>query len=134
MGWKFYSLDRVAQKLVLEAKARDRDSLNQSFKMRESVAYGLERFWGEHLRLEVKEKAKSQYWKATWDAFVRIMSEAKITIPNDSVSVDDTKAVTAMAEKLWTLALFCHFWSFERIYLVSANARLGFDPSLTKEG
>ena len=103
MGWKFYSLDRVAQKLVLDAKARDRDSLNQSFKMRESVAYGLERFWGEHLRLEVKEKAKSQYWKSTWDAFVKIMSEAKITIPNDSVSVDDTKAVTAMAEKLWTL-------------------------------
>ena len=103
MGWKFYSLDRVAQKLVLDAKARDRDSLNQSFKMRESVAYGLERFWGEHLRLEVKEKAKSQYWKETWDAFVKIMSEAKIIIPNDSVSVDDTKAVTAMAEKLWTL-------------------------------
>ena len=103
MGWSFYGLDQVAQKLVLAAKVRDRDSLNQSFKMRESVAYGLERFWGEHLRLQVKEQAKSQYWKETWDAFVDIMARSQITIPNDSVSVDNTKAVTAMAEKLWTL-------------------------------
>ena len=103
MGWQFYKLDQVAQKLVLDAKARDRDSLNQSFKMRESVAYGLERFWGEHLRLEVKEKAKSQYWKETWDAFVKIMEEAKITIPNKTVSVDDTEAVKGMAKELWKL-------------------------------
>ncbi|MGB5636674.1 MAG: hypothetical protein WBM86_28380 [Waterburya sp.] len=27
---------------------------------------------------------------------------------------------------------FCHFWSFERIYVVSANEKLGFAPSLTK--
>lgn len=46
MGWHNYDLDREAQKLVLTAKERDRDSLNQAFKMRESVAYGLERFWG----------------------------------------------------------------------------------------
>jgi len=105
MGWSFYGLDQVAQRLVLAAKARDRDSLNQSFKMRESVAYGLERFWGEHLRLEVKEQAKSEYWKETWDAFVDIMARSQITIPNDSVSVDNTKAVTAMAEKLWTLEI-----------------------------
>ena len=105
MGWSFYGLDQVAQKLVLAAKVRDRDSLNQSFKMRESVAYGLERFWGEHLRLQVKEQAKSQYWKETWDAFVDIMARSQITIPNDSVSVDNTKAVTAMAEKLWTLEI-----------------------------
>lgn len=110
MGWKFYGLDQAAQKLVLDAKKRDekekeqsKKSLNQSFKMRESVAYGLERFWGEHLRLEVKEKTKSKYWKATWNAFVDIMSEAKIIIPNDSVSVDDTSKVKEMAKKLWDL-------------------------------
>ncbi|MEM9276847.1 MAG: hypothetical protein AAGA80_28490, partial [Cyanobacteria bacterium P01_F01_bin.143] len=68
-------------------------------------AYGLERFWGEHLRLQVREQAKSQYWKETWDAFVDIMARSQITIPNDSVSVDNTKAVRTMAEKLWTLEI-----------------------------
>ncbi|AKV67197.1 hypothetical protein VL20_2080 [Microcystis panniformis FACHB-1757] len=61
MAWKEYNLDRIAQKLVLAAKLRDRDSLNQSFKMRESVSYGLERFWGEHLRLQSKETSNSKF-------------------------------------------------------------------------
>jgi hypothetical protein len=55
-GQQFHSLDQIAQKLVLDAKGRERKSLNQSFKMREAVAYGLERFWGEHLRLKGKSK------------------------------------------------------------------------------
>jgi len=108
MGWKYYGLDRAAQKLVLdaknrdlEAKERDRDSLNQAFKMREAVAYGLERFWGEHLRLQGKEAAKSKYWKATWDELVRLMDEAGVKIPNDQVRANDTKSVQEMAQKLW---------------------------------
>jgi len=70
MAWKYYSLeqnarqfytlDQIAQKLVLDAKrrvflddrgqvvldknGRPKNALNQSFKMREAVAYGLERF------------------------------------------------------------------------------------------
>jgi hypothetical protein len=105
MAWKEYNLDRIAQKLVLAAKLRDRDSLNQSFKMRESVSYGLERFWGEHLRLQSKETNKAQYWKETWDKLVETMAEAGIPIPNDTVEVNDTKSVQAMAEKLWELKL-----------------------------
>lgn len=105
MAWKEYNLDRIAQKLVLAAKLRDRDSLNQSFKMRESVSYGLERFWGEHLRLQSKEPNKAQYWKETWDKLVETMAEAGIPIPNDTVQVNDTKSVQAMAEKLWELKL-----------------------------
>ncbi|MCA2641660.1 MULTISPECIES: hypothetical protein [Microcystis] len=105
MAWKEYNLDRIAQKLVLAAKLRDRDSLNQSFKMRESVSYGLERFWGEHLRLQSKEPNKAQYWKETWDKLVETMAEAGIPIPNDTVEVNDTKSVQAMAEKLWELKL-----------------------------
>ncbi|NCS01748.1 MAG: hypothetical protein GPJ06_06125 [Microcystis aeruginosa G13-11] len=105
MAWKEYNLDRIAQKLVLAAKLRDRDSLNQSFKMRESVSYGLERFWGEHLRLQSKEPDKAQYWKETWDKLVETMAEAGIPIPNDTVEVNDTKSVQAMAEKLWELKL-----------------------------
>ncbi|CCI12003.1 Similarity [Microcystis aeruginosa PCC 9806] len=105
MAWKEYNLDRIAQKLVLAAKLRDRDSLNQSFKMRESVSYGLERFWGEHLRLQSKERNKAQYWKETWDKLVETMAEAGIPIPNDTVQVNDTESVQAMAEKLWELKL-----------------------------
>ena len=105
MAWKEYNLDRIAQKLVLAAKLRDRDSLNQSFKMRESVSYGLERFWGENLRLQSKEPNKAQYWKETWDKLVETMAEAGIPIPNDTVEVNDTESVQAMAEKLWELKL-----------------------------
>mgnify|MGYP006151544709 CR=1 FL=1 len=105
MAWKEYNLDRIAQKLVLAAKLRDRDSLNQSFKMRESVSYGLERFWGEHLRLQSKEPNKAQYWKETWDKLVETMAEAGISIPNDTVQINDTESVQAMAEKLWELKL-----------------------------
>ena len=105
MAWKSYGLDRYAQKLVLQAKQRDDKSLNQSYKMRMAVAYGLERFWGEHLRLQGKEQTKSDYWKATWDTLVKIMAEAGIAIPNDPVQSEQTRAIEAMSEKLWSLSL-----------------------------
>jgi hypothetical protein len=96
MGWKFYDLDRVAQKLVIEAKKRDDrvtkksdKSLNQSHKMRLAVAYGLERFWGEHLRLERNDANKSQFWKQTWTELVNI--------PDDPAD--------KMPDKLWALDL-----------------------------
>jgi hypothetical protein len=103
MGWKFYELDRIAQKLVIDARDRDttkpknQKSLPQAHKMRMAVAYGLERFWGEHLRLEVKEPNKSQFWEETWTAFVGIMNEAGVEIPNDTATV--------MPAELWKLDL-----------------------------
>ncbi|MEB3282158.1 MAG: hypothetical protein VKK42_24900 [Lyngbya sp.] len=122
MGWKSYELDRAAQKLVLDARERDAKSLNQSYKMRMAVAYGLERFWGEHLRLkpnkdeknyskkDKEDNNKSQYWKQTWDEFAKIMSKAGVTIPNDPIRPDregklSTQAIQAMSEKLWALSL-----------------------------
>ena len=105
MAWNSYGLDREAQRLVLAAKQRDKKTLNQSHNMRMAVAYGLERFWGEHLRLQKKESLKSQYWKETWDALVKIMHQAGVTLPNDKVSADDVKAVQAMSEKLWQMEL-----------------------------
>jgi hypothetical protein len=109
---EFHSLDQIAQTLVLDARQRDRKSLNQSFKMREAVAYGLERFWGEHLRLKGRSKkdgdefdCKGQYWKATWDALVSIMQPAGVKIPNDSVDVKNPKAVQKMAEQLWSMSV-----------------------------
>ena len=103
MGWNYYGLDREAQTLVLNAKQRDDSTLNQAFKMREAVAYGLERFWGEHLRLQGREETKSKFWKQTWDTLVKIMGNAKINIPNDRVNSEDTQAVQNMASKLWQL-------------------------------
>jgi hypothetical protein len=105
MAWNSYGLDREAQRLVLEAKQRDRDSLNQSYKMRMAIAYGLERFWGEHLRLQAKERDKSEYWKATWDALVKVMATAGVTLPNDTVDANDTRAIRSMSDKLWGIDL-----------------------------
>lgn len=100
MTWKLYEIDRVAQELTL--KFRDQDVLGESHKMRATTAYGLERFWGEHLRLSQKpqDKDKADFWKATWDALCKIMKQAGVTIPNDKVT-GDTRSIQAMSEKLW---------------------------------
>lgn len=101
MSWNSYGLDQAAQKLVLSAKRRDPQSLNQAHKMRMSTAYGLERFWGEHLRLQGKEEDKSKYWKETWDALVDTLKAANITIPNDDVDAENVRSVQGMSERLW---------------------------------
>jgi hypothetical protein len=105
MAWQSYGLDQIAQKLVLAAKQRDVKSLNQSHKMRMTVAYGLERFWGEHLRLKDKEETKSQYWKETWDAFCDLMAQVNITLPKDKVSPSDVKKIQDVSKRLWALPL-----------------------------
>ena len=79
MGWEPYKLDKVAHDLVVEARKNQQDVLGQVYKMRTTVAYGLERFWGEQLRLEGEEAA---YWKATWEKLVEIMDLAEIEVPN----------------------------------------------------
>jgi hypothetical protein len=101
MARKSYELDQVAQRLVLNAKARDADSLNQAYKMRMATAYGLERFWGEHLRLQGRDQTKSEFWKATWDALVEVMQKANVPLPNEAVDSRDVQAVRQMSEQLW---------------------------------
>jgi len=105
MAWNSYGLDREAQKLVLLARTLDESTLNQTYKMRTTISYGLERFWGEHLRLQKREPAKSRYWKATWDTFVRIMALSGINLPNDPVRVEDVQSIQLMSEKLWQISL-----------------------------
>lgn len=101
MAWHPYDLDREAQKLVL--KYRDKDVLKESHKMRATAAYGLERFWGEHLRLLGKNdtQAEGEYWRETWKTLANIMRNAGIAVPNDDVTPKDTDAIRQMAEKLW---------------------------------
>jgi len=103
MAWESYRLDQEAHDLVV--KYRDKkDALNQAYKMRVAVAYGLERFWGEQFRL-VKDRDKADYWRDTWKALVKIMANAGVKIPNDNVSPDDTAAIKIMADKLWDFPL-----------------------------
>lgn len=101
MAWHPYDLDRKAQTLVL--KYRDDEVLNESHKMRATAAYGLERFWGEHLRLLGKNdtQTKGEYWRDTWKTLAKMMADAGIEVPNDSVNPSNTAAIREMAEKLW---------------------------------
>ncbi len=100
MSLKPYEIDRLAHDLVL--KFRDKkDVLGESHKMRMATAYGLERFWGEHLRLQRESQDKANFWKETWKTLCKIMKDAGITIPNDRVNPDDTTAIKAMTDKLW---------------------------------
>jgi hypothetical protein len=69
--------------------------------MRMTVAYGLERFWGEHLRLERNDHQKASYWRDTWQALVEIMRRAGVNLPNDSVDSHNTQQIQQMADKLW---------------------------------
>ena len=105
MGWKSYELDRIAQKLVLDARERDPKSLNQSYKMRMAVAYGLERFWGEHLRLKGREETKSKFWKETWDALQKVMDKAGVEIPNKAVNPSKVQDIQEMSAELWKLSI-----------------------------
>jgi hypothetical protein len=74
MGWNRFEFDHHAQQIVLAARKRDPDSLNQAYKMRTTCAYGLERFWGEHLRLSGDkakdgEKHKAQFIADVWTVY-----------------------------------------------------------------
>ncbi|MEB3217388.1 MAG: hypothetical protein VKN72_14310 [Nostocales cyanobacterium 94392] len=106
MTWNSYELDEKAQNLVL--KYRDKEVLNESHKMRVTCAYGLERFWGEHLRLIDKnneDKFKGEFWLDTWKELIEIMKVAGIEVPNEKIRHDgkklQTEDIRKMSQKLW---------------------------------
>lgn len=100
-GWQPYHLDHYAQELVLKHREQ-KNVLNETHKMRMTVAYGLERFWGEHLRLKREDRNKSAYWKGVWDKLAEILKKAGITLPNDEVN-DSTQKIQDMANKIWSM-------------------------------
>jgi hypothetical protein len=108
-----YNLDREAQQLVLgtiqELKGKDSKYINQVigqvFDMRTTVTYGLERFWGEHLRFFQKdkqkdrdqlEKNKGEYWKKTWNKFREVMKEAGIDDLPEAISYSQVNQIQAV--------------------------------------
>lgn len=107
MTWQSYDLDRKAQALVLAAKQRDekldksKRAMKEAHKMRMTVAYGLERFWGEHVRLKQKEANKSAYWEAIWKALVDIMKTTGVVLPQGSVDSQNANSIKRVAEQLW---------------------------------
>ena len=106
MAWHPYDLDHLAQEIVLKARQKDSDSLNQAYKMRATCAYGLERFWGEHLRLAAKEPAKAQFVADVWCGFVGIMAKTGINLPGQMLHSRNSEAdIQAVAEQLWCLDL-----------------------------
>jgi hypothetical protein len=64
------------------------------------VAVGLERFWGEHLRLQ--GNAQGDYWRDVWQELVKIMKQAGVNLPNDPVNPNDTNSIKNMTNKLWS--------------------------------
>lgn len=91
---ELYKLDEAAHDLVAK-HTKNRDVITQAYKMRTTVVYGLERFWGEHLRLE---REKADYWKDTWNKLAEILGSAGIQLPTDSdQDIRDT------ARELWDL-------------------------------
>jgi hypothetical protein len=104
MGWHPYDLDHLAQEIVLRARHRDAKSLNQAYKMRAACAYGLERFWGEHLRLADKEAAKAAFVADVWKALVGILAKAGLNLPGVVLTnSEDDATIQAVAEQIWRL-------------------------------
>jgi len=114
IGWKPYDLDYYAQELVSEFR-NTKDVLNESHKMRMTIAYGLERFWGEHLRLEKDKKEKADYWRAVWNRLYEILRDAEVNLPNDNVKSnlsdkekrkeEEKNKIKAMAKQIWKMKL-----------------------------
>jgi hypothetical protein len=106
MGWQPFDLDHRAHKIVLQARERDQVSLNQAYKMRSTCAYGLERFWGEHLRLKRIEPKKADFVKETWAEFVEIMQQSRpdLVIPAAVLnSLECERIIKDEASKFWRI-------------------------------
>ena len=84
--WKPYELDHYAQELVMKYR-NTKDVLNESHKMRMTVAYGLERFWGEPFRLE---QDKANYWRDVWCKLAEILQKTGIDLPNKDIKSNHT--------------------------------------------
>ena len=105
-NWRPYALDRYAQELVLDRRDL-KDVLNESHKMRMAVGYGLERFCGEHIRLQLQRESREKaiYWKAVWDKLAEILKETgcSIDLPTETVGPNDTTKIRQISGLIWNL-------------------------------
>ncbi|YAF99234.1 MAG: hypothetical protein AB3A66_27575 (plasmid) [Nodularia sp. CChRGM 3473] len=96
MALELYKLDQEAHDLVSK-HSQHKDAITQAYKMRTTIVYGLERFWGEHLRLQ---GVKADYWKDTWDKLAEIVSPTGIKLPTDS-----NIGIREIADEIWNLPI-----------------------------
>ncbi|MFP4413261.1 hypothetical protein [Coleofasciculus sp.] len=105
MAFEAYKLDKIAHDLVFEHC--DKGAHSQVYKMRTTASLGLERFWGEQLRLYDKRKdiyyptAASNYWAETWQRFCEILSPAGIELPSEKLEPTDKDAIKRITDYLW---------------------------------
>jgi len=110
MGWHPIDLDHHAQRVVLAARKRDPKSLNQAYKLRAACAYGLERFWGEHLRLNgakanQEDRNKASFVADVWQVLSKeLLPNAGIKLPEEMLSNSQNEdEIQAVADRLWDL-------------------------------
>jgi hypothetical protein len=106
MALELFYLDKIAHDLVFRYKDSE-DAVKEVYKMRTTVAYGLERFWGEKIRLDGD---KAQYWEAVWIELRIIMGRGDIEVPNhqdiqEQVTQLWSNSDQARAERKVTLAV-----------------------------
>jgi hypothetical protein len=120
MALELFYLDKIAHDLVWKYKDRE-DAAKEVYKMRTSIAYGLERFWGEKLRLD---GAEAEYWGEVWRELKIIMSRGDIRIP-DHINLEEQvrelwlDSDQARADRKITLAVLtqlcdCMIWWTQR--------------------
>lgn len=110
MSFNFYGLDERARKLIKNQIERARNAnfntkdtkilIKESHKMRQTVIYGLERFWGEQIRLQDSnqlDSAKALFWQDTWNQLVEIITPAEVNLPKN-------QEINQMADQLWNLS------------------------------
>lgn len=110
MNWTPYGIDDCAQRIVLQAIRRDPslNSLNQVFKMRTTCSYGLERFWGEFLRLNNgngSERLRSEIILDTWvELKDNILKDTGISLPYDpKISISDKEGLIRSLRSVWEI-------------------------------
>lgn len=105
MTWQSFELDHHAQWIVLEAISRSRDSLSQAYKMRNTCSYGLERFWGEQIRLgrDNSTEHEARFWKDVWDTLVNQMSRASIYLEPAHDQNQQSLSCEQVIHHLWSL-------------------------------
>lgn len=109
--WQPYNLDHKAQELIIKYRDISNDVLGESHKMRMTVAYGLERFWGEHLRFErssnLADQHKAQYWKSVWISLADILNSTDIKLPDGdgSVTLEDSDKIKQTTKAIWQMPL-----------------------------
>jgi hypothetical protein len=101
--WKPYSFDHYAQSLVI--KYRDqKDVLNETHKMRMTIAYGLERFWGEPLRLEKESQPKANYWKDVWKTLLEeFLQPSGLGTKLPSTYSNSTEKISETIKLIWDM-------------------------------